>query len=483
MIKFLRRFSLPIALCLTALLMAVILYIYIYFGKQALLLAEATTVGVWLAALIIAKPELGALLILFALPFERVPSVDVAGVSIKANIILGAITALSTLIAIMFRRQRLRINATHVLILLVLVVQLLSLAHAVELTRAIKTVGFTAFVFGFSWLIPQWIVSQSLLRTAVRILILVAAIVGVFGIYQFVGDVIGLPRSLTLIDQGFSKIVFGFPRIHAFSLEPLYLGNYLLLPFSLLFSLLLVGVRTRLSHIWFWGLFVLLGIVLVLTVSRGAYLAAAVSVLVIMVSLPRETLKPRHLLIGLGIIVAVLGASFIFLMRSNSAALGNFQNHVLLGDFANSGSGAGRLSTFTQAIEIWKVHPWLGVGPGNFGPASFNFPNPIINPASAIVNNEYLELLAETGLIGLFAVLLVFGSVILRSIVALRQAKEPLLRAVLIGGTAGFIGMLVQYNFFSTLYIIHIWSTVGFLLAAQTIALRSGSKSLVESPL
>jgi hypothetical protein len=45
----------------------------------------------------------------------------------------------------------------------------------------------------------------------------------------------------------------------------------------------------------------------------------------------------------------------------------------------------------------------------------------------------------------------------------------------LIGLTAAMVGILVQYNFFSTLYIIHIWIAVGLLAGTQQLALKQKS--------
>lgn len=460
-------------------------FLYLKLGITALFLFEAALVGVGLVALIGKRSELGLLLIFFFLPFERVPSIDLAGISLKANIVLGGLTIASTLLAMATRQRKLYLTAAHFLVLLYLAVQVVSMTQAVEIGRALKVIGFTAFVaLGFSWLVPQLLTNRPLLVRVVRVLIASAAVVGLFGMFQFVGDLIGLPRGLTLIDIGFSKVVFGFPRIHAFSLEPLYLGNYLLLPLSLLAALLLMDVRTRLPKLLLLGLFLLLGIVLVLTVSRGAYAAAGVSVLLLAMSLPREVLQPRHLLAVGGLLVIVAGASYGFLASSESTegttALENFQRHVLLEDFQGSASGEGRLYSFTQAYELWNTHRWLGVGPGNFGPATRNYPDPKVDSAPGITNNQYLEVLAETGLVGFGVLFVLVLSLILRSMVALRQTVDPLVRAVLIGGTAAFVGMLVQYNFFSTLYIIHIWVTVGFLLAVQTIALQSHGKRYEE---
>lgn len=445
-------------------------------GANGAILELAGLIGIYFAARIGANPVLGALLLLFFLPFERIPSIDVGSISLKINLFIGALTLASTAFAIALGHLRLRLGLAHWLALSFIGVCFLGLVGTTEHSHILQVTLSTLFTMALAWVVPQLITTPILLKKALGVLFWSAVVVGVFGLYQFVGDLIGLPRGLTGIDIGFSKVVFGFPRIQAFSREPLYLGNFLLLPLSLLYAAILSRVR-EVSQRVLWAVFVLLSVVLVLTVARGAYLGAVASVLVILVSLPREVLQPRHLLVALAMTIVVATASYGFLRYSASndagSALENFQKHVLLGDVVGSESGEGRLSTFDQAYQLWREHPWLGTGAGTFGSASRNFPNPKVVEISAIVNNEYLEVLAETGLVGFLILVALLGVVLSRSVVALRVTKDPLIRATLVGTTAALIGMLVQYNFFSTLYIIHIWVTIGFLLAAQTIAMTT----------
>jgi hypothetical protein len=59
-------------------------------------------------------------------------------------------------------------------------------------------------------------------------------LVALFAIYQFLADMIGLPQTLTVLKEGYTKAVFGFPRnSRFFSMEPLFFGNFLFMPLSL----------------------------------------------------------------------------------------------------------------------------------------------------------------------------------------------------------------------------------------------------------
>jgi len=60
-----------------------------------------------------------------------------------------------------------------------------------------------------------------------------------------------------------------------------------------------------------------------------------------------------------------------------------------------------------------------------------------------------------------------FIAAVLRAGAAEPQGSDPSdpREAVRIGALAALIGMLVHYQTFSTLYIMHVWFTIGLILA------------------
>ena len=123
-------------------------------------------------------------------------------------------------------------------------------------------------------------------------------------------------------------------------------------------------------------------------------------------------------------------------------------------------------------MEGWQTSPVIGIGPGNFGPYVEGYPDE--SPATGwdIVNNQYLELLAEGGLVSLGAFLLFIIVMFARALRAYRFETDSLRRGLLVGLIAASAAVLVQLNFFSTLYIIHIWVLFGLLGAITTWSLR-----------
>ncbi|MBI4022605.1 O-antigen ligase family protein [Candidatus Berkelbacteria bacterium] len=433
-------------------------------------------VGIVTALAILRDPVRGLWLILFFLPFERIPSLDVGGITVRINFFLGAVTLVAWALLWLRERRRLAPNPIRLPAYLLAGAILLSATLALEQSRAGLVIVFILFTASFELVVVNLLTTKDRLRTALTVLWASATVVGLFAIYQFVGDVAGLSPSLTGLRELYTKAIFGFPRVQAFSIEPLYLGNFLLLPISLVASTLFLQVPGW-SRPWRWALLGLLLLILVLTLSRGAYLALAAAGLVILATLPHQTLTPRHILALLAIgLVALVGAAG-FVSRGQGDALARFTSHATVSDFSFGESTQGRFATYETALRAWRTSPWLGIGIGNYGPFDKGYPAGPVDDWP-IVNNEYLELLAETGVIGLGAFLVLALVLLHRSVVAYRATRDPLLTAALVGVTAAFVGTLIQYNFFSTLYIIHVWVLVGLLVAVQNLILiRAADRS------
>lgn len=465
--RFIRSYSL-LAWILAGLLSVVGAAFVMLYGTTGFGLLVGIVVAIVLGVLILREPLLGLWLILFFLPFERIPSLDVAGITIRANFFFGLVTMGSFLLAWLQSGRRLAPNPIRLPIYLLLAVSLFSLIDAEASRRGILTFAFILFTLGFEVLVVNLLTTPARVKTALTVLWCSAAVVGIFGIYQFLGDLAGLPNGFTGLREIYTKAVFGFPRIQAFSGEPLYLGNYLLLPLSLLVATLLGRVK-EFPRLWLWVLLALLGLVFILTLSRGAYLAGLASLLVIVVTLPRETLQPKHLLGALLIGIVALAGTVAFVSRGEGNALEEFAAHARVADFAEGESTQGRFITLRAAWEMWQESPILGIGLGNYGPKLLHFPDHADD--YPIVNNEYVELLTETGVIGLLTFVFIILFLLVRSVRAYQEVRDPLVRAALLGTTAAFVGTLVQYNFFSTLYIIHVWVLIGLLVAIQNLIL------------
>lgn len=423
--------------------------------------------------IILRRPFWGLLLLAFFIPFERLGSYDIAGITVRTSQVTALLTLFAVFCSIAVQRNfRMPKIPTLIPLILYFIVGLFGLTNAVNLQRSLLVFLFTVFTCSVSVLVPLLIRTPEDLRKVLKWFFISFVIVTIFGLYQFAGDWVGLPTTLTGLRELYTKDVLGFPRVQSTALEPLYFANYLLVPLSVLISLFLMrdksfGVKKLVA------LIALGGANLVLTVARGGYIAFAVSLCILLAVHFFRLFTWRNLfyvsLAGtVGLVVIVKFANLDVISTQ-------FVSHVT--DLFSGASYSERVETFVVANHAWMDHPWIGIGPGSFGPyESFH---PFVVPAEgwSIVNNEYLELLAENGIFGLLAMLCVFAITIVRSVKALLFVKDPYVKAVLIGTLAGFIGILVQYNTFSILYILHIWFTIGLLVALQNMVLHNKQSS------
>lgn len=344
---------------------------------------------------------------------------------------------------------------------------------------------------GFGWLLLL-VVSSVLVhrrelaaRTTLikKILLGGFILVGLFSLWQLVGEAIGVAPAFTLLPDAYQSAVFGVARPTGFSLEPQFLGSLLLIPYSWALYRQINEPRFRLSSVVLLGCLTLL----LMTLSRGALGAAAIATFAILVS-QRTSWRNYVLPVTLGISAFVVAGGAVYGLAalnsrdtiSGRQALARSTNHLSLGVIDISApqqaakqpggtkrqqpptpgyveaSTTSRLSMSEAAVELWTRHPQttvLGVGTGGFGTALHQ--SDPSRHASSIVNNHYLEVLVETGLIGLGAFLAFLAYLLFR----LGQRRLWL-------GCALLLAFVVQWFFFSgSANAVHVWMFIAVCLA------------------
>ncbi len=427
---------------------------------------------VWFVSRLTRSLQWGMGALLFFLPFERIPTLDVGGFTLKMNHLIGGLLLLFWIVGVVFHRRQLVPNPLLIPLSLFACALLISTIPAGDSERAWAYVLADLFVLGICLTIPQIVRQRDDLPPLIRIIFLTTWITIFFGIYQFLGDLVGLPITLTGLTPAYAKAVFGFPRVQAFETEPLYLGNYLLMPIGLILAFLAVP-QTWLKRSYLVISLIAIGVIFGFTLSRGAFVGLAGVILVISLLFGKRLLTLKNfLLASLGISLAIVGISGILSFLGDNTA-DRFFRHLTVQDYGQAESTVGRLKSWFEAIELWQESPLIGVGPGNFGEANLGYPSEPPPGGWPIVNNQYFELLAENGVFGLGFFLIFILCLLVRSWRAYWRARaDPLVRPVLVGLSAAVVGILLQYNFFSTLYILPVWVTIGLLMAVQTIALR-----------
>ncbi len=180
-----------------------------------------------------------------------------------------------------------------------------------------------------------------------------------------------------------------------------------------------------------------------LSFSRGAWIAIILGVGTILAIIDRRTL-----LLGLLIVVVSFGTAVV--MPRNLLVPQRTANPELIDSTIDRvetiGLGGDLRTLFVlNAMPILRDHPLLGVGPGRYGGAvAHTYPTPIYeqygtdrlfwNPAQRTVDNFWLHILIETGVVGFLTLLATAMLPGLRILSAIRRSHG--LRRILLGGTA-----------------------------------------------
>lgn len=414
-------------------------------------------------------------LIAFFLPFERVPTLEIGGATLKINHFIIVLTLFYWLISGLARKNlKIGTDPTRILFWLFLGISFLSLIKAVNLERALQVLlalGVASMVY---WLLPSLIDTKEKLKYVLGFLLVSAVFIGLFGLYQFFADMAGAPLAVSLLKPGYDKSTFGFARIQAFSQEPLYFANFLMLPVGLLLGWHLF--EEKIKGLRGGKLLLILGLLLlnfILTVSRGAYLGLLAVFLLVFLFLPRRIITLKNFYIVTTTLFLVGGMTFLLLYKAEPRALEEFTKHARVEDIQIGESVNARVQAMKDALDAYHSSPVLGIGVGNYGPYVQKYPPATPKGGWFIVNNEYFEVLAETGFLGLILFLAFLLFRFYRSLKAFFKAKDMFLKATILGLILAFIGIFIQYNFFSTLYIIHIWFLLGLMVAVENLILKN----------
>lgn len=270
-------------------------------------------------------------------------------------------------------------------------------------------------------------------------------------------DLLRLPPEFTLLCPGCTYQSFGFPHPNGFAIEPQFMGSLFLAP-----SLLSLYLSQKRRQFVFLAIFFIT--TLFLTFSRGAIYALLVAILILICfTLPRlhfTAFRPLLIIIPSLLISLIVQGIFAQLSptsdnfatgstkalhhlslglidlrpnlsispteQSNSSISENAQNSSSV-DYQKSSPSSAifqgyiaestdiRLRLTGYAIDLWNDHPGtllFGVGLGSAGPKLYQkFPD--LGSPKEIVQNQYISLLLEVGLIGVILALLFFGLILI----------------------------------------------------------------------
>ena len=257
-------------------------------------------------------------------------------------------------------------------------------------------------------------------------LVVVASIIALHGVYQYI---VAAPIPSNWTDQAEASVR---TRVYSIFGSPNIMGDFMVM-FAPMTAALAYYYKDTRRRLLFWGLTFVMCFSCLFTMSRGAWVALAVAILVFAVLVDR-----RLLLLMLGAAICAMFLPFV------ASRIG----YLFTAEYAASAARGGRAMRWAKTMEyLFDIDPVFGMGYGIFGGA-VAMQNQIRTWMSYFyTDNYYVKILAENGFVGLGAFLVMILGVLWTGLKGwFRQRHTD--RAVLQAGMyASICGVLVHCYF------------------------------------
>jgi O-antigen ligase len=200
----------------------------------------------------------------------------------------------------------------------------------------------------------------------------------------------------------------------------------------------------------------------VMTFSRGGLAGAFIALVVVTIVYGRAARALITPIIS-GLAIGLLGAGFWAAVAHTLAVFGG---RMFAGNDYAGGVGS-RAALWSAAITLWREHPWLGVGAGNF---ELDLPRAGLFGIRTHANSLYLQALVEGGIPLFLATLALLGTVIFTF--ARRAAVAPFVAGALAASTALALHQIGDYLIFYPK--VGEWWWIALALGAAELGAREG---------
>lgn len=277
--------------------------------------------------------------------------------------------------------------------------------------------------------------------------------VSVFVVAAFFSGIDGIYQRLTGYDlfRHFSifldkKITGAFKASNDF-------GTYLATALPLPLALVLFASIGRKKKLGLIAVFLLLAACLLLTFARGAWLGFLAGFLFLLAFIGWKRFSAVLIILGL-----LLSLTVAFGPPAIKAQLAYFKS------LGSDTSSADRILIWKTGWKMFLDKPLFGHGLNTFM-SIFERYKPADYPWIVYAHNCFLQMAAETGIIGLLVFLWFCASILIQAITKFFAASDKLIKAAIIGAAACIIATLtnsfVDTNLYSLPLAVLFWSLCG----------------------
>lgn len=219
-----------------------------------------------------------------------------------------------------------------------------------------------------------------------------------------------------------------------------------------------------------WGGFVSI-MAVVLTFSRGGFLSLAVVLIAFIVIYPPRIQSVPYIIFLALVIVNFVPQTFY----ERIISMEEIFSSISVGFKTNDYSIRGRASQNAAAIEMFKTHPFLGVGWGNSVKLYQEYSQNLgLAPSASdrAIHNLYLEILSQSGIVGLTVFIIIIwqtSKVLILSRKICISMKKLDLAGYITSLGLGFMGYMIASFFVHAAYPRYFYLLIGVIFSLHNV--------------
>lgn len=333
------------------------------------------------------------------------------------------------------------------------------------------------------FIITNNICAERQVNRILNILVIVGGLFGIYGILQYNG----IDFSFWIRNIGRQQVFGLFGNVN-------YFAEYLIVPLPIAVSLFFVS-RNKFKKI-----LLLIGILamstsLIVTFTRGSYLGFGASLIfmsfLFLISRGKNFIK-NNKKIFIIILAVVIIITFLFAiptpLNKSGTVISKIKSRISITQLTQSSSIKRRIATWKFTALMIKDHPLLGLGIGTYkyntlryqakffeqGENRSLYPHGFADKA----HNEYLQLWAEMGIIGLGIFIWLIISYFSCGLKILKKIKDEYKQGIIIGLMGSVVAVLVDAIFG---FPLHLPATIVLFWLALGLTVVVGLKDEVSA--
>ncbi len=316
-------------------------------------------------------------------------------------------------------------------------------------------------------------------------LLIISSVLGIYGIFQYNG-----------IDFSFWKANIGRQQVFGLFGNVNYFAEYMIIPLPLTISLFFATQKRTYKILLLVGILAMGGSI-ILTLTRGSYLAIGISsifmFLLYLTSRGKGFVK-EHKKIFIFILALIILVTFFFALpnplNKPGTAISKIKSRISISQLTKDYSLRRRFATWKFTTMIIKDYPILGSGLGTFKYNSLNYQanffdqgeNRSLYPYGIAdkAHNEYLQLGAEIGILGLGIFLWIVITYFNYGIKLLKRIEDKYKQGIIIGLMGGIVAVLIDAIFGFPLHLpatlVLFWLFIGLIVSLNHSENHSGQE-------